>query len=320
MTPHPEHTVQNHDNDTAFALIMQCRAELSRILGLPDYVGIQFSNLIQSISQRIISANTRAPDLMMACILLKQEGDYGVRQAINVAIIVDQLLNAIEYSVIARLPVLNAALTMNISMHALQETLNKQATPLSNEQRIAMQRHPLSGRETLRTLGISDPLWLDCVTQHHERYDGSGYPHQLKADAICFEARLIGLADRYSALLNHAAWRTEQLADSALFTTLHQLSGTPDERLGKLFIQELGIYPAGTLVQLSNGEIGVVHRQGANEECPIVCCLFDALLDPVSPPSFRDTQIEGTPISSILNHRKLAAPIDLIAIWGDEAR
>lgn len=305
---------------TALRLLLDAREELGRLLAAPDYTGQAFPGHIGEIILRLIRASNRAPDVLTASILLNQSSEYPVRHAISVALIANHLLLKLGRDAAHRAPVIGAALTMNIGMHAMQEKLNKQAGPLSPEQRKAMQNHPVTSREILRKLGISDSLWLDCVLQHHELHDGSGYPAQLKGDAIHFESRLIGMADRYCALLNRTAWRHEQLADNALYSSLGGPGTTPDARLGRLFIETMGIYPAGAMVQLINGEIGIVKQQGENESTPVVVSLFNALLDPLDPPKERDTQSDDYSIVSVLNHHKITENISMEAVWGEEAR
>lgn len=301
-------------------MLLDARANFGRLLAMPDYGGQAFPSLIGNVILLLIRASNRNPDILTASILLCQDGEYAIRHAINVALIANHLLRTLGRDASHRAPVIGAALTMNLGMHALQEQLNKQAGPLTPEQRKAMQLHPISSREILRKLGISDSLWLDCVSQHHEMHDGSGYPAKLKGDDIQFESRLIGMADRYCAMLNRAAWRNEQLADSALYTSLGGPTASPDSRLGRLFIETLGIYPAGAMVQLINGEIGIVKQQGGSESTPIVVSLFNAILNPLDPPIERNTQSDDYSIVSILNHRKLTENISMEAIWGEEAR
>lgn len=306
--------------ENALRLLLEARIELARLLAAADFTGSAFPSRINAIIRTLLLASSRDPDVLIASILLHQESEYTVRHAVNVALVANHLLSALGHDVAHRSPVIGAALTMNIGMHALQEKLAKQSGPLTTEQRLAMQLHPTSGRDILRKLDISDPLWLDCVAQHHEVHDGSGYPARLKGDAIHFEARLIGMADRYCALLSRAAWRHEQLADSALLTALGCASGSPDARLGRLFIETLGVYSTGTLVQLINGEIGIVKSQGSNETTPLVACLFNAILDPLPTPVLRNTSSDDYCIVGVLNHRKMIEPISMETIWGDEAR
>lgn len=298
---------------------MDARARFARLHAAPDFGGQSFAAEINACMLAVIRANDRDPGVSVASVLLRQEGDYAIRHAVNVAIVTDQLLRALDHGAAHRTPVMAAALTMNLGMRALQNELSQLKGPLTPEQRQAMQKHPLASRDTLRKLGIADPLWLDCVAQHHEMFDGSGYPSRLKGDAIHFEARLLGMADRYCAMLNRASWRREQLADSAMLNVLGGPAGSPETKLGRLFTQTLGVYPAGALVQLLNGDIGMVKAQSNLETAPQVVSLFNAIWDPLTPPRLRDTRQEDYCIVAILNRCEVPIDIRMEDVWGTEA-
>jgi len=99
---------------------------------------------------------------------------------------------------------------------------------------------------------------IEIVATHHERHDGSGYPHGLKGELIPIYGRIMGLVDSYNAMTcarPHARTRSAHKAVAELYglrDTLFQAE------LVEQFIQTCGIYPTGTLVELSSGEVGVV--------------------------------------------------------------
>jgi HD-GYP domain-containing protein (c-di-GMP phosphodiesterase class II) len=68
----------------------------------------------------------------------------------------------------------------------------------------------------LQQLGVTNPAWLTAVSQHHERFDGSGYPAGLSAETITREARLIAVADVYAAMVIEHAHRRAYAANVAL--------------------------------------------------------------------------------------------------------
>ena len=65
---------------------------------------------------------------------------------------------------------------MNITMLALQDRLQRKKTPLSDEEKDQINRHPYLAIELLYDLGIEDARWLMCILMHHEHEDGTGYP------------------------------------------------------------------------------------------------------------------------------------------------
>lgn len=304
---------------TAGRLVRQSRTALAAALvaALDESAStLGFVARIGQVVEAIQAACDRHPDLAIAMILLSQEEPYGVRHAADVAVVVELALRRLGYSSTDRRSVVAAALTMNLGMLTLQDRLAAQDTPPTPEQRQEIQLHPQRGRDMLRMLGVADALWLDCVLQHHEAPDGSGYPNKLSGTAIRFEARLIGLADRYCALLTQSAWRNAQRPDIALQQTL---SGDIDSKLGRLLTQTLGIYPPGSVVQLLNGEIGVVKRPGQLESAPLVMTLFDAQGRILNRRHERDTRAEEHTVTGVLDAYKVAQFFRLTEVWQDEA-
>ncbi|WP_164521398.1 HD-GYP domain-containing protein [Iodobacter ciconiae] len=299
--------------------IFESRAALDRILSKSEsYAGV-FPAHISTIADHLGRACTLNRNVVIGMIMLRQDGTYAIRHAINVACVVELALRDLGRSPAERRPVVAAALTMNIGMYAIQEKLSTQSGPLTDEQRLLMQVHPVEGRDTLRKLGVTDPLWLDYVLQHHEIPDGSGYPQQLSGDSIHFEARLIGIADRYCAMLTRNAWRRGQLSDLALLTSLTGSVNSIDVKLGRLFTQTMGLYPPGAVVQLLNGEVGIVKRPGINEQTPIVAAIFNKQWQPLENIIERDSEDIDYSIIGVIESQRIAGLVPMEDVWGSDA-
>ncbi|GAB7128820.1 hypothetical protein JCM19000A_33280 [Silvimonas sp. JCM 19000] len=297
--------------------ILQARFRLLQVLEQAESIS-DFPQRVTEIAQQIQLACMQDSDVALAVILHAQEGGYGVRHAADTATVVEIVARRVGMPLLERQSVVCAALTMNIAMLALQEALTQQAGPLTPAQRMTMQEHPQLGRDMLRGLGVADLTWLDCVLQHHEAPDGSGYPAKLSGEQIRFEARLIGLADRYSAMLTQSAWRKASAVDNAMFESLAQNGGV-DAKFGALFRETIGVYPPGAVVQLRNGEVAVVRHAGDDDHAPSVVSLLDAKGNPLpdSPP--RDTAQAGYQIAHVLDPRLLAGRLRSTHVWGATA-
>ncbi|QZA76710.1 HD domain-containing protein [Deefgea tanakiae] len=274
---------------------------------------------VAEIVAHIYASCEKSPDVALAMIQLDHRAPYAIRHAVNVAVIVNLVLENLGQSQGERWHFVAAALTMNIGMYDLQNTLAQQSTPLTEEQKTHIRQHPSIGRELLRSAGVADAVWLECVAQHHEAPDGSGYPLKLAGDEILFGARLIGIADRYCALLSNTTYRSSQSADMALQNSLQSDGGSLDDKLLNLFTQTIGSYPPGSVVQLNNGETGVVIRQDKNSKFPQVLALFNQsdLLHPQPP--VRNSAIAEYGILKVLDNRIVAGAMPLALIWGDAA-
>lgn len=140
------------------------------------------------------------------------------------------------------------------------EVLNKPGR-LTEEEFESIRRHPVSGHERLVAAGVMHEQALDVCLHHHEKLDGTGYPHRLRGNEISLMARMGAVCDVYDAITSNRPYKAgwdpaESLARMAQWTNSHL-----DQRVFQAFVRSLGIYPIGSLVLLSNGKLAVVVEQ-----------------------------------------------------------
>lgn len=213
------------------------------------------------------------PDAMLAVPLLLAGGGYATRHALATAVALEFMLarhgtvNAVRRSAV------RAALTMNVGMHTLQESLHAHAGALTPGQRAGVLAHPEAGVARLRDAGVDDPTWLAIVAQHHEHADGSGYPARIGGTALRFESQALMVAERWCAMVAARSYRPGAPPDRALALLLGRLGGQADPRVGTLLADAIGPLPPGSPVRLADGELGVVWRRTAVPGEPTVLVL-----------------------------------------------
>jgi len=151
-----------------------------------------------------------------------------------------------------------AALFHDIGKAGLPKMLLRKRGELTRSEREMLERHPRLGEAALLAVGGFPETSARIVAQHHERMDGSGYPAGLRGNAIATTARILAIADAYDNHTNQpdpGQSLTPYLALSYMFGQQKHLF---DMDLLALFIRCLGIYPPGTVVELSNGAVGMV--------------------------------------------------------------
>jgi HD-GYP domain-containing protein (c-di-GMP phosphodiesterase class II) len=228
-------------------------------------------------------------DAALAQIMIGEGLGYSLRHTTNVAILVSLLLSRLQHDPARAESAIAAALTMNFAIFDLQDTLYRQQEPLTTEQRSALGLHPAESAKTLRGHGIEDPVWLQGVEQHHEARDGSGYPAGLKEPAICREAQIVSLADRYCVLVSHRAYRPA-LSPRQAIKELHERAASAIEPglIGAL-IAAVGLFPPGAYVRLANGETAIVVRRLLDPKHPTVYALHQDTTPPYETPKKRLT-------------------------------
>jgi HD-GYP domain-containing protein (c-di-GMP phosphodiesterase class II) len=228
-------------------------------------------------------------DAALAQILVSEPLRYSSRHPGSVATLATQLLSRLRHDEARAASAVAAALTMNLSMVELQNALYQQPGPLSSEQRDSVHLHPIASVQALRRHGIDDPIWLQTVEQHHEARDGSGYPAGLKGEAICREAQVVSLADRYCALVSERAYRPA-LSPRKAIKELHERNDNAiDAALIGSLISAIGLFPPGAYVRLANGETAVVVRRLIDPKHPVVFALHRDAAAPYETPKKRLT-------------------------------
>ena len=106
-----------------------------------------------------------------------------------------------------------------------------------------------------------DQRVLDMVSTHHERYDGSGYPNGLKGNQIPVFGRIAGIVDSYTAMTRDRPYAKAMSSYDAMREFKAQSDVLFQAEMVEQFIQAIGIFPPGTLVELNTGEVGVVLKE-----------------------------------------------------------
>ncbi|WP_284336299.1 HD-GYP domain-containing protein [Comamonas sp. NoAH] len=199
-----------------------------------------------------------------------------------------------------------AALSMNIGMARLQDELALQSTPLTPQQAQAVDQHSDMSVSILRTMGISDPLWLDAVRTHHHRAPGKLSEKTLSQQM----ARLIQRSDIFGARIAPRASREPMSVTSAMQASYYDETKSVDEA-GAALVKALGIYPPGAWVKLATDEIAVVVRRGSSAATPRVAVLLNRSGMATGEPIPRDTAQATWKIVSPVAHKDVRVRLPL---------
>lgn len=299
-----------------FELIEACTFRLGRVLfNLTQ--GKDCSEMIHVIANDIMRACEKAPDATLGAVHLLHGHAYTTIHPIHVATLCYALCTAIKVPREETHTVIAACLTANIGMLELQEVLHEQAAALSPEQKDLINKHPEESVRLLKASGINDQLWLDIIMQHHERSHGEGYPRGLKDEEICRGAKILALADCYSAMISPRTYKESMEASTAMKTLFLERGKAYDETLAVVLIKYMGIFPPGAFVKLNNGETAVVVRRTSNNMVPEVASVISHKDVPYTRPIPRNSNKPEFAIKGIVeNKRRLG--VTLSTIWGYE--
>jgi len=212
--------------------------------------------------------------------------NYSTNHALFCAVVADLCAAYFGWPEAEAVAVQNAALTMNVAMLLMQNSLAQQSDSLSPAQKLGIEDHPSKGVELLKTAGVDDALWLEIVRRHHRPVDEGESCDPLTPPQRL--AQLLQRIDVFTAKLSKRKTRAGSTATVAARDACLDTSGLPDAT-GATMLRVLGLYPPGSFVRLTSGEIGVVVRRGDKAHTPVVACVRRRDGGLISQPIVRDT-------------------------------
>ncbi len=301
-----------------FITIDQLTMRLEGVLGMirQQSVDIAPEQRIRKLGRAIQALCDYDADASLGAAHLKHDTAYPFRHSIHTALLCELVARRLNWPPLDRLSVISAALSCNVAMTELQAELVEQAEPLSDVQWDAIQMHPQQGYEMLHASGVSDQLWLQVVIQHHECINGRGYPAGMRGKEVLPEARLLGLADRYHAMVTGRSYRNGMLVKNALRRVFLDVGQELGSSLAQMFIKELGIYPPGSVVRLQNGETAVVIRRKAELAGPMLACIANSRGERYVRPLYRDSSEQEQYAIRDVHPSPGPLPFSLSQLWG----
>lgn len=199
------------------------------------------------------------------------------------------------------------ALTMNISISNLQDTLAHQSHPINDVQRELVRHHPTTSADCLRKLGVTDERWLALVEDHHESPDGKGYPNG--KSVLDPTQQLLRMADLFVARISPRTSR-RGLSPNLAVGNIYLEAQETSSQLGAIFVKQLGMYPPGTYVRLKSQETAVVVRRGQRVNAPVAMAIANGQGMPLNVPARRDTEMSTYNVEKPLDSEEVKVRVD----------
>ena len=163
--------------------------------------------------------------------------------------------------------IVSAALLHDTGMLRLPQGLLNKTLPLTGEEKMIIQSHTVGSFRIVQDELRYPASVSRAVLQHHERWDGLGYPQRISGVHIDKSACIIAVADAFDAMVSKKPYRNSMTAYSAMKTMLSENFSHFSSKVLQSFIKVMGIYPIGSGVILNNGYSAKV--QDINKDAPL---------------------------------------------------
>ena len=231
----------------------------------------QASRLVDQIADSILSA----PELAIHVMGDQTGGEELYFHSLNVTMLSLMMARDIKLPQQAIQALGMGALFHDLGRQEIPMRILMKTEPLTQAERNYFELHCQYGVDLAVRLKFPHGT-LPIISEHHELFDGSGYPQKLKGDAINLLARIVAIANYYDELCNPLNVATALTPHEALATMFARLRTKFDPKFLQVFVRCLGVYPPGTLVQLSNGSIGMVATINTARPMKPMVVVYDA--------------------------------------------
>ncbi len=226
------------------------------------------SRSIDKIVQQLISHIDTDSASMVGFILGGDiENMEQAKSAVNTAVLAVLICEHLLMPRHRLVQITTGALLHDVGMLKVPSQIVAKEGKLDDTELQSMRAHTMYGYKTI----VNELMYSDEVgkaaAQHHERWDGEGYPGRLASSAIDLGARIISVADAFEAMVSPKSYRNALVGYDAMKNLLSDNARRFDPDIIKAMIQSFGIYPIGSIVLMNNSVIARVVQ--ANPEAPL---------------------------------------------------
>jgi putative nucleotidyltransferase with HDIG domain len=226
-------------------------------------------------SEEVVNSILRNPDALVSLCQIKGYDEYTYVHSVNVCVLMTSLAHGLGYRGDKLKAASMGGLLHDVGKMRVPESILNKPGKYADWEFEAMKKHPLHGADIVKDMDVPELSRL-TILQHHERYNGQGYPYGLRGDKIDEVGVIAAVADVYDALTSDRVYRAAWTPQKAIATIFQGCDEEYSRHIAQQFTKHMGIYPVGSFVKLESGEMGVVTRVEAGKLlCPTVLVLFN---------------------------------------------
>ena len=214
----------------------------------------------RAMVDEVTESVNRHPLALITLARLKTSDNYTYMHSVAVCAMMVALARALKMTEEQVRDAGCAGLLHDVGKMAVPDKILNKPGKLTDEEFIVIKSHPEKGQDILLRAGDISAMVIDVCLHHHEKCDGSGYPHGLKSEEISIFARMGAICDVYDAITSNRPYK-KGWGPAESLQRMAQWKGHFDPALLQAFVKVVGIYPIGSLVRLKSQRLAVVVEQ-----------------------------------------------------------
>lgn len=246
--------------------------------------------VVREAIEPMVESLLRNSDALFWLMALMKRDDYMYSHAVNCSALAAAFGRHLALPREVLVELATGGFLLDAGMASLPSDVVQHGGKLDPEAMKLMRGHVQRSMEVLDQAGVTGKWARELVAAHHERHDGSGYPEGLAGDRVPLAGRMGGIVDTYDALRSDRPHRNGESRHGALQALYRARDRMFQAEVVEQFLQCLGVYPTGSLVELNTGEVGVVMAQNQVRRLrPRLMLLLDTEKKPYEP--YRDVDL-----------------------------
>lgn len=228
------------------------------------------------VVDNIFDSMFSAPSALLPLAQMKTRDEYTFQHSVSVAalsIAFGRVLN-LPHTEIKKLAL--GGLLHDVGKAKVPGKILNKPGKLNDAEYLVMKTHAANTSALLTNTKNVSEIAFNAASQHHERYDGTGYPLGLKGDEISLHGQMLAIVDVYDAITSIRVYHKGMPPTEALRKMFEWSGSHFNPRLVQAFIKGIGVYPAGSLVRMQSGKLGIVRELVPDKLLqPIVQLIYD---------------------------------------------
>ncbi|WP_173084670.1 HD-GYP domain-containing protein [Fundidesulfovibrio magnetotacticus] len=267
--------------------------------------------------EKVIDTVAGNPDALVSLANLRRNDAYSYTHSLNVSVLAVVFGQYLGLDKDALRGLGEAGLFHDLGKTRIPDAILDKPGRLTPEEFAVIKSHPGEGADILESQGLGSPKVLAAIRDHHEKFNGAGYPRGLAGDRLERAAQVVGLVDSYDAMTSNRPYRGAIQPNTAMRILFAMRDKDFSRELLESFIKCLGIYPVGSPVRLRDGSVALVC--GSNPESPLLPTVKIILDARMRPRPHLVLDLASPQVKALGDAVVIEAPLDMSVLGMDPA-